>query len=114
MSSIPHGLRAVPSATVARLRPRCGYDFRRRRRCEYTVNVDVPLDSLLVWIAVRCPSFVLCSVVLHWKRRRATVESSARRFAAVDLGRSGSDDKIWTTVRRTMRASKEDTTRAGT
>ena len=39
-----------------------------------------------------------------------TVESSARHFAAVDLETSGSDDKIWTTVRRTMRVSKEDPT----
>ena len=55
------------------------------------------------------PSFFV-PVVLHWYRRHATVESSARRFAGVDLGRSGPDDKIWTTVRLTMRASKDDTT----
>ena len=51
------------------------------------------------------PSFY-GSVVLHWYRRHVTVESSARRFAAVDLERSGSDEETWTTVRRTMRELK--------
>ena len=41
------------------------------------------------------------SVVLHWCRRHVTVESSARHIASVDLERSGSDDKTWTTMRRT-------------
>ena len=60
VSSIPHGQRAVPSATAASLRLRCAHDIRRRGRCVYTLNADVPLDSLLVWVAVRCLSFVLC------------------------------------------------------
>ena len=52
--------------------------------------------------AVHPSLFVL--VVLHWYRRHVTVESSARRFAAVDLGRSGSDDTIWTKWTRPPRA----------
>ena len=59
VSSIPHGQRAVSSATAASLRLRCVHDLRRRGGCEDTVNVDVPLDSLPVSGAVRCLSFVL-------------------------------------------------------
>ena len=65
-----------------------------------TVKADVPLDSVLVCFAVRCLSFV--SVVPHWHRRHVTVESSVRHCAAVDLERSGCEEKTWTTVRRTM------------
>ena len=49
VSSIPHGQRAVPSATAASLRVRRLRDFRRRGRCVHTVNADVPVDSLPVW-----------------------------------------------------------------
>ena len=82
MSSIPHGQRAIPSATTASLRVRRLRDFRRRGRCVHTVNADVPVDSLPVWVAVRC--YPSGSVVLHGTDD-VTVESSARRFAAVDL-----------------------------
>ena len=41
----------------------------------------------------------------------ASVESSVRHFAAVDLGRCGSDEKTWTTVpSTTTRTQKEDAT----
>ena len=90
VSSIPHGQRAVPSETAASLRFRCLHEFRRRGRCVYTVNADVPLDSVLVWFAVRCLSFG--SVVLHWCRRHMTVES-ARQLAAVDLNDCATHDE---------------------
>ena len=51
---------ASSNATAASLGSRCGYDFRYRGCCVKIVNVDVPLDSVLVQVAVRCPSFVLC------------------------------------------------------
>ena len=54
VSSIPHGQRAVPSATAASLRLRCACDFRYREGCVHTVSVDVPSDSVLVCVAVRC------------------------------------------------------------
>ena len=60
VSSIPHGQRAVPSPTAASFRSRCAHDFRYRGCFVHTVNVDVPLDSVLVQVAVRCLSFLLC------------------------------------------------------
>ena len=70
----------------------------------YTVDADVPLDSVLVCFCG--PLSVSDSVVLHRCRRYVTVESSARHTAAVDL-RSWCDEKTWTTVRRTMSVLKE-------
>ena len=96
-SSIPHGQRAaVPSETVASRRIRCVHGFRCRGSCVHTVKARVPLDSVLVWFAVRCLSFV--SVVPHWHRGHVTVESSVRHCAAVDLERSGCEEKTWATV----------------
>ena len=64
---------------------------------EHAVCTPSTLMSHLTLFLIRlqsavCPSFFV-SVVLHWYRRHVTVESSARHFAAVDLARSGSDDK---------------------
>ena len=70
MSSILHGQRAVPSATAASLRVRHLRDFRRRGRCVHTVNANVLVESLPVWVAVRCLSFVL------WFCRAALVQTS--------------------------------------
>ena len=99
-SSIPHRQRAVPSETAASKRILCVHGSRCRGTCVHTVESDVPLDSVFVWFAVRCLSFV--SVVPHWHRGHVTVESSVRHCAAVDLERSGCKEKTWTTVRRTM------------
>ena len=73
VSSIPHGQRAVPSATAASLRLRCVHDFRRRGRCVYTVNVDVPLDSVLVWFAIRSPIMTRCKSRLSADRKQSVM-----------------------------------------
>ena len=64
-SSIPHGQRAaVPSETVASRRIRCVHGFRCRGSCVHTVKARVPLDSVLVWFAVRCLSLRFCGAAL--------------------------------------------------
>ena len=78
VSSVPHGQRAGPSATAASLRLRCVHDFRRRGSSVFTVNDDVPLDCVLVWVAVRCPSFVLwfCGAAVQTPRDSGVVCTS--------------------------------------
>ena len=59
-----------------------------------TVSADVPLDSVIVWLAVRCLlSFLWCCI---------GTDATVRNAAAADLGRSGCEEKTGTTVRRTM------------
>ena len=60
VSSIPRGQRAVASVTAASRRLRCVYDFRCKGSCMYTVDADVPLDSVLVLFCGSAVSFRFC------------------------------------------------------
>ena len=50
--------RRFPSETAASQRILCVHGSRCPRTCVHTVKSDVPLDSVFVWFAVRCLSFV--------------------------------------------------------
>ena len=63
------------------------------------------LTVFLIWVF--SARSVPASAVLHWYTRYVSVQLSVRHSAAVDLERSGSDEKTWTTVPRTMRKKRK-------
>ena len=66
-----------------------------------------PLAVFFVW--VNRTQSVSGSAVLHWYRRCVIAKLSVRHSAAVDLERSESVEKTWTTVPCTWRTKTEDT-----
>ena len=77
-----------------------------------SVNADVALDKCSL-SGENSARSVSGSSVLHWYRRYVIAKLSVHHSAAVDLERSESDEKTWTTVPSTMRIKRERDTTGG-